>query len=153
MSESKLRAIVGLFLVSAQFGLILLVIVLYALPRPRGFSYEEMTTTLGILAPAFAAFTLPIVKHIVEHRYDRLKGRELGAQFVVLSLLFPTLFSLFVAGSILAKAYGWAFEGFEQFKTFFGIVQALFAAYVGYVIAGLFDLPAPVQNNGSPSPK
>jgi len=150
MAEGKLRAIVGLFLVSAQFGLIVLVILLFAMLRPRGFTYEEMTTTLGILAPAFAAYTIPIVKHIVEHRYEHVKGRNVGAQFVVLSLMFPVLFSLFIAGSILAKAFGWAFDNFEQFKTFFGIVQALFAVYVGYVISGLFDLPSPAQNPPPP---
>src|SRR6476620_7330704 len=141
MHEEKLRAFVGLFLVGSQFLILLLVIALYLVPKQRGFEYVEMTTTVGILMPAFAAYTVPIVKYIVNNRYKRAKGKLVGGQFVTLALVLPALFAFCVGGSVLAKAFGWGFPDFEQFKIFVGIIQSAFAVYVGLFISSLFDAP------------
>lgn len=143
MLESRVRAIVGLFLVASQFGLMLLVIFLFAVPRPRGFTFEEMTTTLGIFLPAFAAYTVPITRHIVDNRYKKTRGRQVDGLFVTLAFALPMLFAAIVAGCTLLKAFGYAFENFEQFKTFLGIIQSAFAVYVGLFVTSLFESREP----------
>ncbi len=65
MTESTLRiATAGLFVVSHFLTLVLV----GALYLKRGFTFEETTTTIAIIAPLFAGYTTLIVKHIIANR-------------------------------------------------------------------------------------
>ncbi len=141
MTESTLRiATAGLFVVSHFLTLVLV----GALYLKRGFTFEETTTTIAIIAPLFAGYTTLIVKHIIANRNRKSDPSTSPIQsglFVFVSLFIPVVFICVIVSMVLVRAYNAGISDFEQFKILLGIVEGAFAVYVGLIINALFTTP------------
>ena len=64
MSEQALASLIAIIFLISNFLTIFLVVAMYAL---RGFTFDEMTTTIAILIPVFVTYTTVIIKFAVKH--------------------------------------------------------------------------------------
>lgn len=136
MTKTRIRDFIAVLFVLSHFWLILLVGILYVY---RGFTFEEMTTTIAIVVPMTAAYTTAVVRFV-------LSGQDMHGDsgaverfvYVFISLFIPILFVAVLTALIFLRAYNVGVSTFEQFKILLGIVEAVFASYVGLVISALF---------------
>jgi hypothetical protein len=145
MSERNLAAFIGIAFVVSNFLTIFLVIALYAL---RGFTFEEMTTTIAIIIPVFAAHTTTIVKFAAKHRDVNNVAHQENRQtflFTFISIFVTTMLIIAVIGLVFMRAFNIGLTTFEQFKIMLGGIEAVFAGYAGLVVSALFgpEKPAP----------
>lgn len=139
MAEETLRIRLGLFLIVAHFGILLMVIVFWL---AGGFLREEMTTSIAIIAPFFAAYTTAIIRHLIKTKHPTPdQGRPVTSAFVFVSFLTPSLFVLLVAGAVVLKAFNVGLTSFEDFKILLGTAETGFGVYVGQLIYSLFEQP------------
>ena len=62
MTARTIQAIVGVLFILSHIAVLCLIAAFYI---GQGFTYEEMTTTISIVAPVFAGYTLIIVRAIM----------------------------------------------------------------------------------------
>ena len=139
MTEPELKNRVGIFLIIGHFGVVLTVISISLL---GGFSQEEMTTTLAIIGPFFAAYTTAIIRHIIHNRHvstRKRKARQLTGTFVAISFALPTLFVSLLALVVVLKGFNIGINSFEYFKVLLGVLETSFGIYVGQIIFSLFE--------------
>jgi hypothetical protein len=145
MTRTLLRNILGItVIVGHVFVLGLLV---WAFLKER-FLPPEFTTTIALIIPMFAGYTTAIVRFIVQNA-ERAAGPpvRMSGVYVFISFFFPVLLIVCCSGLIMLKGNVKALTDFENFKTSLGIIETVFASYVGLVITPLFrDVP----NNGGP---
>jgi hypothetical protein len=138
MTARTIQAIVGVIFIVSHIGVLILVAAFYI---ARGFTFEEMTTTIAIIAPVFAGYTLIIVRAIMAERTQsdtvpKVKERFL---FTFLSLFVPVVFVVVLVAIICLRAYNVGISSFEQFKTMLALVEGVFAVYLGPIIQSLFS--------------
>jgi hypothetical protein len=134
--EQSVKNTLGILLIVSHFLIVTLVIILYTIDA---FLFEEMTTTVALIVPMFAIYTTAIVKNIIEHRNDnQTDSKNVSSSFAFLSFFLPVLFTVLVMTVVLLRAFNKAFDNFEQFKIMLGIVETVFAIYVGQIIGSLF---------------
>ena len=137
MSEVELRNRVGVFLIAAQFGILLLIMSLYF---AGGFLFDEIATSVALVVPMFAVYTTAIMKHFVKtRRHVNKKSRPVTNAFAFISILIPTSFVLLIAAIIILKSQNIAFSSFDEFKTTLALLESAFAIYIGQVIYSLFQ--------------
>ena len=136
MSETELKNRIGIFLVLAQFGTLVMIIFLYF---AGGFLFDEMTTTAALVLPMLASYTTVITKHFTRTRRQvSEKTRPVTNAFVFVSFLIPLLFVFLIVTIIVLKSLSIGFSSFDQFKTMLAIVESAFAIYLGQIIYSLF---------------
>lgn len=137
MTESKLRDSVGLLLIISHFVVIMVIIVL-TLFLER-FTFDEMTTAIALILPMFAVYTTVIIKHIIGNRENvNAAPKTVTRNFAFISFFLPILFILAILLIVLSRSEKKGFENFEQFKITLGIIESVFAIYVGQIINSLF---------------
>jgi hypothetical protein len=136
MRESRIKTMVGLFLVISHFIVILLVIFFYF---RHGFLFDEMTTTEALIVPMFAGNTTLTVSWIIATRKEQpVEDKVLSGAFTFLSFFFPVVFTVYVALVVCLKAFN-VIEDLEKFKAMLGLGETFFAVYVGMFAKSLFD--------------
>lgn len=137
MTERKVKYSLGVFVIASHFGLLIYSIVLFFL---NGFSIEEFTTLVAIIAPVFAGYTTSILAFIIRDAHvlkDRTK--PVTAVYTCLSFGIPLILVTVFTVSVTLKAYNKVFADFEDFKRFLLLVESLFAVYVGMFVYSLFE--------------
>jgi hypothetical protein len=137
MTEKHFKTILGFLMIAGHMLIVCLVIgVFFA----GGVSFEEMTTSIGIISPLFAGYTSAIVAFIIHEKIATADNTaQLRASFMALSSIFPILFFGCIAGMILMQCYHVGFANFEQFKTALAGMNGLFGVYVGQFMHSLFQ--------------
>lgn len=147
MTETRLRTILSIFLISAHAIAALLIVALFL---AGGLTRAEFTTCLGMVAPMFAAMTTLAVTYVVSVKksvaYARVSAKVSGL-FVFVALLLPGVFVFSIVCVVLMKAFNRGLSSFEDFKTVLGAIQTIFGAYTGTVLGSLF------QSRPTASPK
>lgn len=142
MSERKLKYGIGIYLVLSHLVLIGLAIALYF---ANGFSIDEFTTVLAIVAPMFAGYTTSILAFIIkEARVLSDASPAVNRVYALFSFLMPSILVVVIAISFWLKAHNQVFGDFEDFKRFLLLMESLFAGYAGMFIYSLFEKQAPV---------
>jgi Na+/proline symporter len=98
-----------------------------------------MTTLLAVVIPMFAGTSTVIVRYFAQHRHDSPKGKRVNVAFATLTWLLPVVFTFTILLTIVLRATNRAFDDFDQAKLFLAGLEALFVAYIAYVLAPLFD--------------
>ena len=139
MTETQLKTRVGLFVVIAHFSILILVLVLYVL---GGFLFNEMTTTSALIVPMFSVYTTAIIKYIIAGK-NRMpcKGDPVTGEYAFIAWFVPGLFVGVLIAAILLKAFNVGFSSFEEFKIMMGVLETVFGAYVGLVLASMYQIP------------
>jgi hypothetical protein len=139
MTERQVQTTVGVLFIISHFAILVLVAAFYI---ARGFTFEEMTTTISIVAPVFAGYTLIIVRAIIADRNNTSSGahdKPSAGLFVFLSLFVPIVFVTLLAAIIVLRAYNLGITSFEQFKTMLALIEGTFAVYLGPIVQALFS--------------
>lgn len=136
MTENQLKNGIGVFLIVANFLIILLIFLLYAL---GGFLPDEMNSTIALVLPMFSVYTVAIVKYIISNKKrTKDKSRQVTNAYVFISWLFPSLFVLLLAAIILAKSFNFVVTSFSQFRSMMLLIETIFGAYIGIIISSMF---------------
>lgn len=136
MTTRSIQAIVGVIFIVSHFAVLILVAGFYI---ARGFTFEEMTTTISIIAPVFAGYTMIIVRAIMAERKSEPSQSREGFLFAFLSLFVPIVFVVVLVSIICLRAYNVGISSFEQFKTMLALIEGIFAVYLGPVVQSLFS--------------
>jgi hypothetical protein len=142
LTERKLKYSLGVFLISSHFSLLLCATVLYFV---NGFSIDEFTTIVAIIAPIFAGYTTSVLAffikeaHVLEDQTSRVT-----TTYSALSFAIPIVLVSMFAVAMALKVFNKAFASFEDFKRFVMLVESLFGAYVGMFVYSLFEKHTPV---------
>lgn len=135
MTEGRLRNGLALFVLSTHC---LIPLVAFGLFLVDGFLYEELTTTLGLVVPLFAASVTAITRFIIRNRSSADSLVRVNGAFVVLSYGLASFLVLAVVGLMVLKAFNYGLSSFEQFKVLLGISQGVYGVYLGRVITALY---------------
>jgi hypothetical protein len=136
MTERQLKYRVGIALVMSYITIILVIVVLRFI---NGFSTDEFTTLLGLVAPMFSGFTASILAFIVTDRnVSEDTSKPVTGAFILLTLLLPLLFAGLTILAIVLKAFNLAFSDFEDFKRVLIALESMFSVNVGILIYSLF---------------
>lgn len=147
MTERKLKFAIGIALIGMHVGVMLLVIAFYV---HGGFSFDQLTTVLAVIAPMFAGYTTAITVFIVNNRYQtRDVSKSVTATFALMSLMFPVLFTVLIVGAISLQAFTLIFANFEEFKQALVVIEAVFAGYVGRFVYAMFAVPKGQERRSS----
>src|SRR4051794_35002533 len=137
MNEFSLRITIGLFMVTSHFLLIIFIFVSYV---AGGFSFPEMTTTVGLVAPLFAGYTSVIIAFIVKNKSNVGKESNItNIAYAFLAFFLPCVFIAALSVVVLLKSYNKGFASFEDFKTSVGVIESAFGIYVGQFIYSMFE--------------
>ena len=137
MNEIELRNRLGIFLIVAHFGILLLIIAFWL---HGGFLVDEMTTAIAIIAPFFAAYTTAILRYIIDSKHHvAARGRDVTPVFAFMAFMIPSLFIALVAAAVVMKAFNIGLTSFEDFKILLGAAETIFGVYVGQLIFSLFE--------------
>jgi len=137
MTEAQNKSIVGLLLVFSHFGIIIMIFVFYVL---GGFLFDEMTTSIALVAPMFSLYTTAIFKHFIKRkRKTKAKAELLTKEYIIISLFVPSVFVLFLGTIVVLKAYNFGLSSFEEFKIMLGVGESVFGIYIGLVLSSAFD--------------
>lgn len=140
MTRSHIRNTVGIIFILSHFFIVIMIVGLYLL---RGFTFDEITTTIAIIGPVLTSYTVLITRHSLassrpDSRVSVSQPKE-TLLFTFVALFFPNIFVVSIAAIVICRAYNVGLTTFEQFKILLGVLEALFATYVGLVITELFD--------------
>jgi hypothetical protein len=145
MRERTLKqSLAALFIVS-HIGIIAAILALYSV---SGFTFEEMTTCIGLVLPTFSGFTTVIVRNILREKHATTGRRQISGLFAFAAFLLPIALVGGMGTLIFLKAHNRLFRSFEEFKIALGIVEAAFSVYVAQFVSSLFDAEVPPQNVG-----
>lgn len=138
MTETKLRNQIGIFIILSNILVILSTLVMFFLD---GFLAEEVTTIIALIVPMFSVYTTAIIKNIIENSKNiKDESPIVSSQYVFISWLFPTLFTLYLLALIFLKAFNIGFDTFDQFKQFLVGSETIFGAYVGLIVSSMFKI-------------
>jgi hypothetical protein len=153
MTEHDLKVKLGVTLVASHFGILILLMVLFA---AGGFKFEDLTTSVAIIVPMFAGFSTAVTTFIVDDRHStNAWSPRVSSVYTMMSFAFPLVFTLILASAILAQSFGLVFKDFEQFKLALVLIEGIFAVYVGRFVYSMFEPPrSPVaaSNSGTRGP-
>jgi len=137
INENNLRNTIGVFIVISNMLMIIAVFVFYI---SGGFLFDEMTTSISLIAPMFSIYTTLIIKNIVANKNKTISDSKVVTKtYGFIAFLMPSVFILFMLIIIALKAFNIGFASFEQFKTTLALGETVFGAYVGMVFSPLFE--------------
>ena len=138
MTELRLRNQIGILLILCNLLVVASTIILFFL---NGFLYDEMTTTIALIVPMFSVYTTAIIKSIIANRTQtKDESAVVSSQYVFISWLFPSIFTMYLVALVFLKAFNIGFSSFEQFKTSIVASEAIFGAYVGLTVSSMFNI-------------
>ncbi len=148
MTERTIQTLVGIIFVVSQFAVLVIVGGFYI---ARGFTFEETTTTISIIAPIFAGYTLIIVRAIIADR-NKPKATQPATSglFAFVSLFAPLVFVAMLITIIVLRAYNVGISSFEQFKTILTSLEGIFAIYLAPIVQALFSAGTPAPDVVTP---
>lgn len=136
MTENNLKSVIGAAIILANILIILAIFILYIL---GGFLFDEMTTSIALIAPMLSIYTTAIIRDIVKNKNRvKSKGKTVTGDYIFISFLFPLVFVLFLLSIVFAKGFNIGFSSFEQFKTMLAVSETAFGAYAGVVLSSFF---------------
>lgn len=137
-SEWILKERIAFFMVTSHAGLIFLTIWFAAC---GGFTFNQATTTLGLIGPLFVGYTSVIVSFYVRHRHesDHVDSPTVNRGYTVLSWFFPVFLASLLLAAILGYVYGKGIEEFDNFVKAIGIIEGICGIYVGQFIYSMFE--------------
>jgi hypothetical protein len=137
MKNLSFKTQVGLGFVISHFLILILILVCKFM---GGFSFDELTTTIGLVIPLFATYTSSIIKDIVKNaQVTATIENSYSAPFRFITLFLIGLFFAYLVLIIILKAFNYGFENFEQFKILLGLSEAIFGAYIAQIIFSMYD--------------
>ena len=138
MSEQRLRDRLSLFLLGGQFAIPAMILLAYL---NDGFTKDEWTQLNEIVMPMVAAFGGLAVTHIVRSRTRRQKEerKQLTPLFVGMTVALPAAFLAFIFAVVALKAFNLGMRNFEDLKATLAVLNALFGATSGTLLASLFE--------------
>ena len=138
MTEARLRDQIGILVIISNVLVVVSTLILFFL---KGFLYEEMTTTIALVVPMFSVYTTAIIKSIIANRATvRDESPKVSAQYIFISWLFPSVFTLYLIALVFLKAFNVGFSSFDQFKTTLVASETIFGAYVGLILGPMFHI-------------
>jgi len=137
MRDEELKERIGLFVIVSHFLCVVLVVVFFLM---GGFEFDEMTTIISLVLPVFAVYTSGIVKYIISRKHKSTKGRLVSKSYAFISFLMPVVFIAAVFSVITLSAFNYGFSSFEQLKYMLGLVEVVFGAYMGVIMASMYEL-------------
>lgn len=154
MTENSLRERIGVLLILLHFGVLALIFISFL---NGGFRFDELTTSIAIIAPMFAGYTTAIVIHFSRNRFKaRDTSQEVTSIFAVMSAAFPLAFFAALITCVLLFSTSRVFANFEEFKGTLTLLEAIFAAYVANFVYTLFEKQKPADekhSNASGNPR
>ena len=137
MKNLSFKTKVGLYFVISHFLILILILVCKFM---GGFSFDELTTTIGLVVPLFATYTSSIIKDIVKNAQVTPSIEKLySAPFRFITLFLIGLFFAYLVTIVVMKAFNYGFEDFEQFKILLGLSEAIFGAYIAQIIFSMYE--------------
>lgn len=137
MTETSLKIRLGITLIFSHFGILLLLIILFA---NGAFKFEDLTTVVAIIVPMFAGYTTAVISFVIKNKVISADtSGHVTPLYATLSFMFPVAFTILIAAAILAQAFGSLFSNFEQFKQALVLIESMFAIYVGRLIFSIFE--------------
>ena len=133
INETKLKRIIGVFLITSHFCVIFLVVVLYAFDK---FTDSELSTTIGLILPLFTAYTTAIIRQFLNEKSCDYKAQPELFPKIFVTFFIPSIFVLFIFSIIMWKSFGSL--GFNSFTTLLGISETSFGGYVGMIVKEMF---------------
>jgi len=138
MTELRLRNQIGIMLVICNLLVVASTLTLFFL---NGFLFDEMTTTIALIVPMFSVYTTAIIKSIIANRAKaKDDGPAVSSQYVFISWLFPSIFTMYLISLVFLKAFNIGFSSFEQFKMSLVASETIFGAYVGLIVSSMFNI-------------
>jgi len=136
MTEISLKRTLGMTLIAAHFASLLLAVALFF---GGGLTFEQLTTTVAIIAPMFAGFTTQAITFFADSRLRRDDhSSPITWEYALLGFAFPLILSVLIWVSMVAQAYGKVFLDFEQFKLALVLFEGMFASYAAKLLTPLF---------------
>lgn len=140
MKESELKEKLAISIIIAYFFILLSVVILWMC---KGFTEEEMTTTLAILLPTFAAYFTYGYNFIDENKQNSEDNNTqeiyLKTSYKYMVFSIPLIYVVFLFILLLLKSFAFVFESFEQFKLLLGVTESIFGIIVAKLISSLFE--------------
>jgi hypothetical protein len=130
------RTKIGLVFVVTHFFILIYIFICKFL---GGFTFEELTTLIGLLIPLFSAYTTAVVKDIIKNNLqtgDQEIAYSRSFRFIIIFIC--SLFIIFLFTIITLKAFNYGFEDFEQLKLTVGLTEAIFGGYVAQLIFSIY---------------
>src|SRR4051812_48653891 len=125
MDFNRLKGITTILMILSH---ILTLFVLLGLYFSGGFAFDELTTTLALLAPLFAGFTTVIIKDSVAGALPSVVPvgtRQLPWNFAFVTLIFSGSFTVYLIAIVTLKGFNIGFATFDQFKILLGISESI----------------------------
>lgn len=136
MTESRIRSMVGIFLILAQIGVVILALCIHSQSH---LSFAELTTAIGLILPMFTVHTTAIAKYFAAQRNVVMDDSPaVNWTFALLAFLMPMLFTAYLCAVLVLRANGTAFVGPEEFKWAISLGETIFAVYLASFIGTLF---------------
>jgi hypothetical protein len=130
------RTKIGLAFIISHFTIIVYAFICKFL---GGYTFEELTTLIGLLVPLFASYTTAVIKDIIKHNQELTEAEiRYSKPFRFITIFICTLFILFLFSIITIKAFNYGFEDFEQLKLTVGLTEAIFGGYVAQLIFSIY---------------
>jgi hypothetical protein len=145
-TEETLQKVVAIAWIFAHFITLVFVFLLGIVPNPPPLDWKEVTATLCVVAPLFAANTTVMVRSIVGES-DPARGRAAPVLLTFVSLFFPATFFMFVL--LILAALICKVVGFQEFLEFLGGLETLFGLYLGAIVKRLFSHAPEGCGNGT----
>ena len=137
MKLYAVKVILGFLVIVGKLGVIILILSVHFINK--GFLPEQLTTTIGLVTPIFAASVTAIVAYFLKENFNKDKATVVSAPRVVVTFLFPTLLITYLVAMVFLKI-NYQFDSFETFKGMFVIGETTFGIYFTQIMKKYFSV-------------
>jgi hypothetical protein len=151
MTQTAFKNRLGITLVMTHFAIILYTLGCYF---AHGFHFDELTTSISLMAPLFASYTTVIIRDMLQETIV-VNDRPANSALVFITFFLVSAFGIYLFVLVSVKAFNLGFGEFDQFKILLAISETVFGVYIGQIISSTYKggegvQPAP-QNQEDPS--
>jgi DMSO reductase anchor subunit len=134
MKESRLKAIIFIFMILAKFLTLLAILIEYA---TDGLEKSEMFSSIALIMPLFAVYITVILKDLMSNPYkEKQESKYLKTSLTLMTFIVFPIYALSIIGVIILAGSG-KIAG-EELQPILGIIESVFGIYVGQVVTTLF---------------
>ncbi|MCB0744159.1 MAG: hypothetical protein KDC67_09660 [Ignavibacteriae bacterium] len=134
MTEQTLKSYLGISILIIHFAIIFLIFILFL---NGGFLFDEMTTTIALVAPTFSSYIFGFVYHATINKNEMAKeSPPINGLFIFMSWFLVILISTAIIMIASLKAYN--FLSFNQFKMMLTICEISFGAYLSVILSSIY---------------
>jgi len=138
MREHNLKISIGLFLILSHFTVLILVMIVSAI---GGMDFAETTTSVALITPMFATYTIAIIRFIIDHKgAEETKSPLVNKAYVFISFFIPALFISAITAIVLLRGYRIWIRDPEMYKYLLGAAETIFGVYVGMILRDMFEM-------------